>query len=224
MLINRICILAFLLLSTITAAQKPVGRFPQSEVFFRAKALGMVIIEDLWVRSFSVGTEYRFANQFAISADYVHFRWRREAEVYKTPGNYEDYDEYSQYEPRNYWAFQLKWYPRAFFDFNGVQPYVSLMYKNGGHKLYNEEKYPLGENTIIGMSGQFHDFGLTVGVLTSGIVGGDISFGWRQRTEQRVEEYHHVNGASTFTEINEVKYGPVLRLNAYVKIAGFRQR
>ncbi len=224
MRINRTCIIPLLLLSTITVAQKPVGRFPQSECFFRAKALGMVIIEDLWVRSFSVGTEYRFANQFAVSADYVHFRWRGEEEVYTTPGSTEDYDEYSRYEPRNYWAFQLKWYPRAFFDFNGIQPYVSLMYKNGGHKLYLEEGYPDFDNGLIGISGQFHDFGLTVGMLTSGIVGGDISFGWRQRTEHRVEEYYHVDGASTFTEINEVKYGPVLRINAYVKIAGFRQR
>lgn len=221
---NRISLLAMLLLCNPVIAQEPAARFPQSEVFFRAKALGMVIIEDLWVRSFSVGTEYRFANQFAVSADYVHFRWRREAEVYTNPGSSEDYDEYSQYEPRNYWAFQLKWYPRAFFDFNGVQPYVSLMYKNGGHKLYNQEKYPIQENSLIGISGQFHDFGLTVGLLTSGIVGGDISFGWRQRTEHRVEEYHHTDAASTFTEINEVKYGPVLRINAYVKIAGFRER
>jgi len=199
-------------------------RLPQSELFFRSKALGIVVIEDYWLRGLSVGGEYRLGHQFAISADYVNYRTRREEEVYDNIEHPDWYNEYSQYDARNYWAFQLKWYPKFWFDFHGIQPYASLMYKVGGRKLYNQEKYPIKENDLIGISGDFYDAGFLFGVLTSGPIGGDIALGVRKRTETRWEERYHENTNATFEQINESKYGLVLRANFYVKIFGWKEK
>lgn len=207
-----------------TSAQREVFIPPQSEVFFRAKALGMVIIEDWWVRGLSIGGEYRIAHQFGFSADYVNFRQRYEEEVHDVPDQPDYYNEYSQYDARNYWAFQLKWYPYAYFDLWGVQPYVSVLAKVGGRKLYNQDKYPLQDGkTLVGISGDFYDLGVAFGVLTSGPWGADISLGFRQRTEHRWEETYHEDMPSTFQEINEVKYNAVLRVNGYIKLYDWRE-
>ncbi len=216
---------SFIFFSAFSAfAQTEVRGLPQSELFFRAKALGMVIIEDYWLRGLSIGGEYRIDHQFAFSADYVNYRTRVEEEVHDIPEYPEDYNEYSQYDARNYWAFQLKWYPQFCFDFYGVQPYVSLMYKTGGRKLYNQDKFPIKENDLIGISGDFYDAGFVFGFLTSGPIGGDIGLGFRQRTETRWEARYHENASSTYEQINEVKYNLVLRTNFYVKIFGWKNK
>ncbi len=199
-------------------------RVPRSELFFRAKALGMVIIEDWWVRGLSVGGEYRLGYQFGFSADYVNFRQRDEVEVHDIPEYPDAYNEYSQYDSRTYWAFQLKWYPDAYFDLWGVQPYASLLAKVGGRKLYNQDKYTLIDGkTLLGISGDFYDLGVAFGVLTSGPWGADISLGFRQRTEHRWEETYHKDMPSTFQEINEVKYNAVIRVSGYIKLYDWRE-
>jgi len=118
------------------------------EYFLRAKVLGFVIIEDIWVRSFSIGTEIRYNKRYSLVADLVHFRWKYEKEVYTTPGNYEDYTEFALYDSRNYIALEFRYYPQFNKLSNFYQPYLNIYSKFGARFIHVQDNYPLDKNEI----------------------------------------------------------------------------
>lgn len=191
--------------------QKPV------EFIARGKALGFVIIEDTWVRSFSVGTEVRFYEQFSFVVDVVHFRWRYEEEVYfgtdfDQSGNY---TEYSQYDPRNYLALESRYYP-SFLQREKFKPYINVLGKWGKQKTYLEDKYPIEEGTILRSHTRFLDFGPSLGISYGERFGIDVNVGAVYRQATRSEDIFHMDQPVSFVQdIQENLWIPNIRVNFF---------
>jgi hypothetical protein len=209
----HIAILVFLFLgynSTLFSQEKKRN----FECMIRAKALGFVIIEDRWVRSFSAGTELRFFDQFSIVLDYVHFRFRNETEVYTTP-DYSEYVEYSEFDARNYLATELRYYPRFFSSFN-YRPYVNVSSKFGKRNLYLEDNYPLEEGTVLKLNSQFYDLGASLGMEIGKRFGFDFNLGYAHRFETKSEDIYHEDGTKTFTKnVPDNRWIPNVRVQFY---------
>lgn len=191
--------------------QKPV------EFIARGKALGFVIIEDTWVRSFSVGTEVRFYEQFSLVVDVVHFRWRYEEEVYfgtdfDKSGNY---TEYSQYDPRNYLALESRYYP-SFLQKKEFKPYITLLGKWGKQKTYLEDKYPIKEGTVLRSHTRFWDLGPSLGMSYGERFGIDVNIGALYRQANRSEDVFHLDQPVSFVQdIQENLWIPNIRVNFF---------
>ena len=133
------------------------------EVMIRGKALGFVIIEDRWIRSFSAGAEFRFFEQFSLTCDVVHTRWKYEEEVYADPINQPDnYDEYAKLIPRNYLAVEARYYP-LLLHFDQTRFYINGYGKFGKRRVYVQDKYPVEDNEVYRSHGTFQDVGGAIG-------------------------------------------------------------
>lgn len=186
------------------------------ELLIRGKALGFVIIEDVWVRSFSIGTEVRFFEQFSFSCDLVHLRWKYEGEVYPDPINEPDkYDEYPKLNPRNYLALETRYYP-LLLSFDQSKFYLNAYGKFGKQRVYIHDQYPLEDNEVFRSHGTFQDVGGAIGFQYGRRFGVDVSLGLGYRFEQRWELTHHDNGPDVFTDhIHDNRVFGNLRVNFY---------
>ncbi len=209
--------LTCLLFGTIFSQYSATTRNVQ--LLARGKALGFVIIEDRWVRSFSAGAELKLYDQFSIVADIVHFRWRYEEEVHDLPDK-EDYSEYSLYDTRNYLALELRYYPK-FFRPKYVWPYINVYSKLGGKRnLYVEEKYPLTEGDVFWLNSSFYDLGFSAGAQMGGRFGVDVSIGAAFRKENKSEQVYHIYSPVTITENDqENRWLGNIRVNFYWNFA-----
>lgn len=183
------------------AAYSDVSTAPQRfEALLRGKALGFVIIEDTWIRSFSVGTELRFFEQFSITCDLVHTRWKYEGEVYPDPINQPDtYDEYPKFIPRNYLAFEARYYP-ILLSGDKLKTYINGYGKFGKRRVYIDEKYPLENEEVYRSHGTFQDVGGAIGFQYGNRFGIDVCLGLGYRYEQRWDLTHIDNGPDVFTD------------------------
>lgn len=172
--------------------------------YFRAKAMVMCFIEDLWVRGISLGTEYRPHKNFSISLDAVHLMWRYEEEVNHDPVT-NSYDEYEQDEPRNYLALDIKGH---FLNFksNNSSLYVSAFGRAGEHRIRSNELYPLLDNDKRHLNGNFFDVGVALGsfIHITRNFGIDLHLGAAYRNE--FQSYWKVN------EQKELNYYPKQKL------------
>lgn len=184
------------------------------ECILRGKALGFFIIEDRWVQSFSAGTELRFYDQFSIVLDFVHFRYRNETEVYTTP-DFSEYDEYSEFDARNYLATELRYYPSYFSTFK-YRPYINVYSKFGKRNLYLEENYPLKEGTLFKLNSDFFDLGASLGMSIGKRFGFDFNLGFAHRFESKSEQFYHENESITYTyNVPNNRWTPNVRVQFY---------
>lgn len=205
-----------LLLFTIHCTFAQDSKMP-IEFLARGKALGFVIIEDVWVRSFSVGTEVKLYEQFSLAVDVVHFRWRKEEEVYfgtdfDKSGNY---TEYSQYDPRNYLALEGRYYP-SFLQKMKFKPYLTILGKWGKQKTYLEDKYPIKEGTILRSHTRFLDLGPSLGFSYGERFGIDVNVGAVYRQATRSEDIFHLNQPVSFIhDVQQNEWIPNIRVNFF---------
>jgi hypothetical protein len=172
----------------------------KKEVLLRGKALGFVIIEDHWVRSFSAGGEIRFNEQFSLCADIVHFRWKNEREVYSEPGNYENYEEYALFDARNYIAFEARYYPTIFPKTALVKPYLNALGKIGGRFIHIQDDYPPDDMEVIRLNSDFQDLGASLGIQIGRKWGFDVNLGAAHRWETKNEDIYRENMANLYTK------------------------
>lgn len=186
------------------------------EFLIRAKPLGFVIIEDIWVRSFSIGTEIRYNKRFSLVADLVHFRWKYEKEVYLTPGNYEDYDEFALFDARNYVALEFRYYPQISKLSDFYQPYINLYSKIGGRFIHVQEGYPLDKNEVYRMNSDFYDIGASLGMQIGEKLGFDFNIGAMHRWETQAEDIYQEDGTTVYTkDVNANRFSPNIRVNFF---------
>lgn len=164
------------------------------EFILRGKVLGFVIVEDDWARSFSAGCEIRYKEQFSITMDAVHFQWRHEEEI---PPTY--LVEPNEWDPRNYAAFEFRYYPRLAFVEQGTRLYLTCFAKFGTRKVYREANYPMTEGSMNRLHSDFHDIGPAVGIQLGDVWGLDINMGGAYRQEVKSEEIFHENAPFTYT-------------------------
>lgn len=170
------------------------------EAIIRGKALGFVIIEDRWIRSFSVGAEFRFFKQFSLTCDVVHTRWKYEEEVYPDPINEPDkYDEYAKFVPRNYLAFETRYYP-LLLNNDKLKPYMNAYGKFGKRRVYVQDQYPIADNEVYRSHGTFQDLGGAIGFQYGNRFGVDVNVGLGYRFEQRWDLTHFDNDSDVFTD------------------------
>ena len=216
---KSLLIIFYIILSTnLVLAQKEDYKKTQTEFLLRAKALGFVIIEDRWVRSFSIGGEVRFNERFSVCADLVHFRWKFEKEVYPTPGNYEDYDEYALFDARNYPAFETRYYPRL-LNSTFYRPYATVFTKLGARFLHIQDEYPPDVNEVIRLNSDFTDLGACLGLQFGGKFGFDVNMGIAHRFELKNEDIYLQNGEMQYTSrITDNKWNFAIRVNFYINL------
>ena len=166
------------------------------EFIVRAKALGFCIIEDNWVRTFSAGFELKAAHRFSIVADAVHFRWMHEQEVNPPPV---PYDEWKRFDPRNYAAFELRYYPSLIFMPVKSSLYITCFAKFGTRRIYHEPQYVLVEGDVRSMHSDFHDIGPAIGITLGKRFGFDLNMGAAYRQEVKSETIVHINAPDTYT-------------------------
>ena len=209
-----ICIVSF------TSVGQSENEYRRFEYFLRAKALGFVIIEDIWVRSFSIGTEIRYNKRFSLVADLVHFRWKYEKEVYKTPGNYTDYDEFALYDARNYIALELRNYPQISKLSDFYQPYINLYSKFGGRFIHVQDNYPLENNEVYRMNSDFYDFGASMGMQIGEKIGFDFNIGAMHRWETQAEDIYQEDGSTLYTkDVITNRWSPNIRVNFFYNLS-----
>lgn len=216
MQMKSLLFVSFMLLfaSKMSAQANSIEKTNSIELMARAKALGFVIIEDRWARTFSAGAEVRFYDQFSLVVDLVHFRWRNEVEVYTTP-DYSEYVEFSEYDARNYLATELRYYPK-FFKKYSYRPYGTVFSKFGKRNLNLEENYPLKEGTILRLNSTFYDLGTALGVEIGQRFGFDFNLGVAYRTETKSEDIYHVDEPVSFTKnVSDNRWIPTIRVNFY---------
>lgn len=185
------------------------------QFFARGKALGFVIIEDRWVRTFSLGTEIKLYKRFSLVADVVHFRWRYEEEVHDLPDP-EKYSEYSQYDARNYLAFELRYYPQFKRLSDDFMPYINLFSKFGKRNVRNEDKYPVKDKDVIHINGAFQDVGMSLGFEAGSRFGFDFNMGAVYRWENRDEQVFHLNEPLTYNKnVTQNRWMANIRVSFY---------
>lgn len=197
---HRISLLVFIAVSLLTSnsALSQEEKPRNVEYILRAKALGFVIIEDLWVRSFSIGGELRFRERFSLTADLVHFRWKFEEEVHYDTTNYSNYDEYALYDARNYVAFELRYYPvKAIKD--NYRPYLNIFSKIGRRHLHIQENYPSKHDQVIRLNSDFYDLGSAIGLSIGKTFGFDFNMGAVYRWETKSEDIFQKNADPLYT-------------------------
>ena len=192
------------------------NEYRRFEYFIRAKPIGFVIIEDIWVRSFSIGTEIRYNKRFSFVADLVHFRWKYEKEVYLTPGNYDEYDEFALYDARNYVALEFRYYPQIYKLSDFYQPYVNIYSKIGGRFIHVQDAYPLEKNEVYRMNSDFQDFGASLGMQIGDKLGFDFNIGAMHRWETQAEDIFQEDGSTVYTkDVNANRWSPNIRVNFF---------
>ncbi len=137
--------------------------FSPAKFYLRGKLLSIIAIEDNWYSSVSLGAEYRFHKRFSIVLDAVHYSHKLEREVSKN-GDASDYDEYAQPDRRTYLTLELKYHFIEFKKWNNSSLYFNGYSKAGGHSIRTEDNYPLEENEIFHLNGNFADAGISVGM------------------------------------------------------------
>jgi len=224
--IRIFCVFVILSLNIFNfQAQQVSSPQVKMEYIVRFKPLGMVIIEDLWVRSFSAGVELRYNKQFSFVADIVHFRWKYEREVYKTPGNVEDYDEYAQFDARNYLAFELRYYPQFKKNISEVRPYINLFSKIGGRFLHTQDQYPLDDQEVFGLNSSFYDLGTSLGCSIGNRFGFDFNVGAVYHWENKNEDVYQKNGPMLFrSSIANNRWIGNIRVSFYYNFNGKKSK
>jgi hypothetical protein len=188
------------------------------EFLLRGKALGYVIIEDTWVRSFSAGGEIRLNDQFSLCADIVHFRWKFEKEVYPEPGNYDDYLEYALYDARNYIALEARYYPAIFNS--KAKPYLNAISKIGGRFIHIQDEYPPDENEVIRLNSDFRDLGASLGVQIGKTWGFDVNMGAAYRWELKNEDIFQADSNPIYTKvISDNRWSFNIRVNFFLNLS-----
>lgn len=205
--------------SKLVSAQSDSIKSQPFDFLLRAKVLGFVIIEDRWVRSFSIGGELRYKDRFSFTADLVHFRWKYEKEVYKTPGNYEDYDEFALFDARNYIALEARYYPKI-GKTNFYRPYANIFSKIGGRFLHIQDKYPPDINEVIRLNSDFKDLGASLGLQFGGNFGFDVNMGVAYRFELKNEDIYQQDGNIAYThDVQKNNWIFNIRMNFYLNLS-----
>lgn len=219
LLVRALFMLQFLVLLTGLSAQKKKSSFNRdTELMLRGKALGFVIIEDWWVRTFSGGLEFKH-KQISLVADAVHFRWRYEREVHDLPDS-SKYSEYSYYNPRNYLALEFRYYPVFKNISETAYPYLCAISKIGNARNYKQEKYPLSEGEVLNGHSVFYDIGAAIGLRTGDIFGFDFNMGALLRTETFNNEIYHKNDPTTFeNNVVRTNWRFNIRVNFYINLS-----
>lgn len=216
----KIFLLFSLIIWTFKSQSQEVESQNKMEYFLRAKVLGNVIIEDIWVRSFSIGTEIRYNKRFSFVADLVHFRWKFEKEVYKTPGNYEDYDEFALFDARNYVALEFRYYPQFSKLSDFYQPYINLYSKIGGRFIHVQDDYPLDKNEVYRLNSDFADIGTSLGMQIGDKIGFDFNIGAMHRWEMKSEDIYQEDGSTTYTKnVSDNRWSPNIRVNFFYNLS-----
>lgn len=196
----------------------------QTEFLIRGKVLGYVIIEDIWVRSFSIGSEVKFNNHFSLSADLVHFRWKFEKEVYPTPGNYDDYLEYALYDARNYVALEARYYPFNFKPTVKYKPYFTAISKVGGRFLHIQDEYPPDKNEVIRLNSDFKDVGASLGLQIGQKWGFDVNMGAAYRWETKNEDIFLTDDKTQYTQnVADNRWVYNIRVNFFLNLTSKQQ-
>lgn len=170
-----------LVISTTNSQENRIAK-----CYLRGKAMTMVFIEDNWYSSISLGAEYRFHKRFSIVLDAVHYSYKAEREVSKN-GDASDYDEYAQPDRRTYLALELKYHFIQFKNWNNSSLYFNVYSKAGEHRIRTDKNYPLEENEIVHLNGNFADAGISLGINMNFThnFGMDINLGACRRFEKQ---------------------------------------
>ena len=197
-----VVIFGFILFTNTTFSQQEgLPTEKGTEFILRGKALSMVIIEDRWLSSISLGIELRIKERFSIVADAVYSRYKYEEEVY-FGNNYEKYTEFSKYDTRNYLAFEIRYYPKLNWVSNEWKWYINLFSKIGKRNLHVQDQFPREEGDVYRLNGNFNDIGSSIGVQAGKRFGVDFNVGVAYRTESRTEEVFHDQAPFTINEVN----------------------
>lgn len=209
----------------IIFAQKDTANARNLEFLIRGKVLGYVIIEDTWVRSFSIGGEAKINRHFSLSADLVHFRWKFEKEVYPFSGNYNDYFEYALFDARNYLAFEARYYPLKVDQIYRFKPYVAAVSKVGGRFIHIQDDYPPDENEVIRLNSDFKDLGTSLGIQIGNSWGFDVNMGASYRWETKNEDiFINTNYTQYSSNVKDQRWVYNIRINFFVNLNALKQK
>jgi len=208
-----VIIFTFTLLSIFLNAQEQTES--KFEIIPRAKVLGTGIFEDVWVHSVSAGAEIRYNKRFSFVADLVHFRWKFEEEVYKTPGVYTNYDEFASYDARNYIALELRYYPQLNFLKPSIKPYINVFSKLGAGFIHLQSGYPMSEELITRQNSSIKDLGASLGMCYGENFGFDFNIGAMHRWEKMNQDIFHESGTEFKKNVIGDRYGPNIRVSFF---------
>lgn len=161
------------------------------EFSLRMKGLTFVIIEDLWPRAHSIGFQCRFNERFSFVMDVVNFQWKREQEIYKEPGNYEDYYEVNQKDDFFYLATELRYYPFRTGELGITMPYVNLYSKVGKRRLRSQAEYSPNPGNAFNINSTFFDLGASLGIEIGDVLGFDANIGFCHRWENKSQDIYN---------------------------------
>lgn len=185
----------------------------------RGKVAGMVLIEDLWARSGSLGAEIRFCNYWGVAVDIVHFQWKNEREVPIIPGNYDDYNEYSKRDQRNYVALETRYYPWKYSSENKLKPYLNLFSKYGQRQIRVDDLYPYSNDEEIRLNSSIFDVGFSCGMAFGLKYGIDFNIGIDTRFENKTVYTHVASGLITYGQnLQSMQLMPNCRLMFFYKL------
>jgi hypothetical protein len=190
---------------------------PLAKFYLRGKAMTMVVIEDNWYSSISLGAEYRFHKNFSVVLDAVHYSNKLEREVSKN-GDESDYDEYKQPNRRNYLALEFKYHFITFKIWNNSSLYFNIYGKAGDHHIRTEDKYPLQKNEQYYLNGNFADAGISLGINMNFThnFGMDLNLGVCHRFEkQSYWKTDDLMNSVYFPQQSYNEFRPNIRLNFY---------
>ncbi len=146
----------------------------------------------------------------------VHFRWRYEEEFYKD-SSFENYDEFSEFDTRNYLALEVRYYPK-FLSFENTDIYINCFSKIGERKIRLQDSYPLKENLLVKQFGHFFDLGASLGMEIGNDFGFDFNIGAVFRKENKIKEYYHLNSPISKTDlILDNRWGVNIRTSFYYR-------
>lgn len=217
-MIRSLSILIFVLVTGSLFAQKKERLYQKFDFVLRSKALEGVIFEDVYPRSHSFGFETIFLERFSVCADIVNFRWKRDVEVYESFSS-DDYEEFAEFDSRNYLAIELRHYPSA-LSWNIIQVYYNALTKIGRRHIELDDGYPMYDGMVVRSNSDFYDLGLSVGGKFGGYIGVDVNFGVALRNETRSEDIFNENGPISYPgKIQTLTWLPNMRLNFFCSIS-----
>jgi len=193
----------------------------KSGLLLRGKIFGFVIIEDWWITSITFGGEYRFAQNHSLGADYIFFKHRYEQEQYNDTTNRDNYDEYSEHNPRQALLLDYRFYiPPQWVNWNNIVPYFNLFYAFGKARINHEAEWEFDEGDIINQKETFYDIGINLGFrfCFSGTSrwGLDIGIGAASRSIKENVEYYVPGGPNRFVYgHHDTQNRFIMRLNLF---------
>lgn len=222
---------AIILFSILISCQHSFSQSYNKGLLLRGKAFGMFIIEDLFFNNYNLGLEYRFAECHSFGIDYVHFRWRREYDIYVD--GYDSGSGPDAFSRRRYLLVDYRYYPfRRMMPNKGFELYINPFMKLGRRKIWTNDPYTYySDNDLSSIKDQrsdFADYGFAIGTRvdfgSNNRFGMDVNIGAVYRDVSiRYEEQYDYDSETYIERFSGKRYywKPHMRLNLYWRFLRF---